>query len=84
MVNRAEPAGQGTRVPGDRPGSARRGHAVAVAGVRPAEHHPEIHPGHVALAATAVTGVAVLGAAGGAGCVVADDVNLADAPPKRK
>ena len=77
LVNRAELTGKCALVPGDCPGSACHGHVVAA--VRPAEHHPEVHSGHVALAAASVTAVAVLGAAGGATPVVVDDGDPAEA-----
>ena len=77
MVNRAELAGNRALVPGDRPGGAR--HGPQVAAVRPAEHHPEIHPGHVALAAAHVLRAGILGATVGALLVILDDGDPAEA-----
>ena len=77
IENRAELAGKFALVPGDSPGGAR--HSPQVAAVRPAEHHPEIHPGHVALAAAAVLRTRILGATVGALLVILDNGDPAEA-----
>jgi len=71
-MDKADRAGKAALIGGARPGSAGLS-PTPVPAVGPAENHPEVHTSHVALAATAVSHTAVLGAADGALHMRSDD-----------